>query len=1064
MVLWNVFFPLFSLPFVANAVDYTYNSAGQLLAESYPNGAHIFYTYDAIGNLTERQSVAANASPSADLSITSTVSPSPPTAGLEVTFTFTITNNGPDPASDVSLSETLPASLEPLAIESSQGTTSLSGLDFSADLGTLANGAVATIRVRSLVKNVMVMNFLARVSSPDDSNATNNEATISATPAGGINLLTTIAPGPDPSLTDVGFIPFILTVTNGGPSDATNVVHTFTLPSNLTFSFSDNAGSSHAAGVVTTSIASLASGATQQIIIGTSSGSTPGNAAVTAAVTADEADLDPSDNSDSADIDLIGSTLVVTNANDAGPGSLRQAILDANAASDADIIRFDIPGFTVPSLNPATPLPSITGPAIVDAFSADAGVFEINGTGVTNCLVIQSSDVTLRGLVLNRATGAGLLAQAITDDLERVSIFGCPIGVNANTNVARSNGGDGILFNGVDDAVIGGPAFWQSNVIAANGGDGIEIDFDSQRAKVQGNHIGLISNGTAGGFSEENGGHGINLRGRDALIGGSEAGERNFLSNNNLFGIRLLGNGNLIQGNVIGLGTDGSVLANDEGGIQADGSDNVIGGSGAGEGNIIAGHSSSKPGIDLGDDVRVIGNFLGLNLALNARATASGSLGVSMRRDAVLGGVLPGEGNVISGHNGDAVRLPIDDGENVMILGNRIGTDSTGTVAIPNDFGIRVEARDLSRKQIGLPFAGGGNVISGNLFDGILLDPAFSNPVEQAVVQNNKIGTDISGSLPIPNGRNGIRADGINVRTNTIGGTMPMAANVIAFNGNHGIDLERSSSEGNEILGNSIHSNGVLGIALAGAAPLANDLGDLDDGATDGLANKGQNFPVITLAQTTGSITASLNSEAGLTYRVEFFANTVCDPSGHGEGETFLGSAELTTDGSGDGTVSFVAPTLSDGAFVTATATDPNGNTSEFGPCFTVVAPSSFPDTDGDGMSDAYELEHFGSETGGDPTKDPDGDGRTNLEEFLALTDPNDGNSFFDVSGEIVGGTFVISIRTEVGRLYQVATNTDMQGFTDLGDPVVGDGTTVEVTHPNPGDRRFYEITVSVAP
>ncbi len=1046
------------------AVEYTYNAAGQLLAESYSNGAHILYSYDTIGNMTGRQAVGANASPSADLSIVSVVSPNPPTVGLEVDLTFTITNNGPDPASDVTIDETLPVSLEPLTVISSQGTTSLIGQDISANLGTLANGAVATVRVRSTVKNGSPLSFLAQVSSSGDPNGANNETTVAGTPSGGIDMLTRIAPGPDPSLTDVGFIPFLVTVANEGPSDASNVVHTLTLPQSLGFVFSDHGGSSHASGVVTTTIASLAAGAFVDITIGVSSGSVPGNAAVIAAVAADETDINPSNDTDAADIDLIASTLTVTNTNDAGAGSLRQALLDANAASDADVIRFEIPGFAVPSLNPATLLPSITEPVLIDAFSAEAGVFEINGTGLVNCLVIQSSDVTLRGLVLNRATGDGLLAQAVADDLERVSVFGCPVGVNASTNVARGNGGDGIRLEGVDDAAIGGPAFWQFNVIAANGGDGIEIDFNSQRASVQGNHIGLLSNGTVGGFNDENGGHGINLRGRDAVIGGSGVGERNFLSNNNLFGIRLLGSGNVIQGNVIGLGTDGSVFANDEGGIQADGSANVIGGVGNGEGNLIAGHSSSKPGIDLGDEVRVIGNTLGLNLALDAPATSSGSLGVSMRRDAILGGILPGEGNVISGHNGDGVRLPFDDGENVMILGNKIGTDATGTVAIPNDFGIRVEARDLSLKQIGLPFVGGGNVISGNLFDGILLDPFFSNPVEQAVIQNNKIGTDVSGGLPLPNGRNGIRADGVNVRDNLIGGQVPLAANVIAFNGNHGIELERSRGEGNEILGNSIYGNGALGIALSGIEPLANDLGDADDGPNDGLANKGQNFPIITRAVSSDSLTASLNSEADRVYRIEFFASEECDPSGHGEGERFLGFAALTTDASGNGTVSFSAAGLSVGAFVTATATDESGNTSEFGPCFTVVAPTGFPDADGDGMSNAYELEHFGSETGGDPDEDPDGDGRPNLAEFLALTDPNDSSSFFDVSGTTEGATFVIAIKTEPGRRYQVTTSTDMQGFIDLGDPVVGDGSTIEVVHPNPGNRRFYEIVISVAP
>ena len=113
-----------------------------------------------------------------------------------------------------------------------------------------------------------------------------------------------------------------------------------------------------------------------------------------------------------------------------------------------------------------------------------------------------------------------------------------------------------------------------------------------------------------------------------------------------------------------------------------------------------------------------------------------------------------------------------------------------------------------------------------------------------------------------------------------------------------------------------------------------NDAGDGDAGA-----NNLQNFPVLTSA-TSGSTTieGTLNSASNTQFRLEFFANTACDPSGFGEGETFLGSTDVTTDGSGNAsfTVTFPA-TVPVGQFITSTATDPDNNTSEFSQCIDVV-------------------------------------------------------------------------------------------------------------------------------
>jgi hypothetical protein len=202
-------------------------------------------------------------------------------------------------------------------------------------------------------------------------------------------------------------------------------------------------------------------------------------------------------------------------------------------------------------------------------------------------------------------------------------------------------------------------------------------------------------------------------------------------------------------------------------------------------------------------------------------------------------------------------------------------------------------------------------------------------------------------------------ASGVAIHTgasnNTIGGTASSAGNTIAFNGIEGVRVISNSSTGNAILSNSVFSNSELGIDLRrlGASGVTqNDPGDGDTGP-----NSLQNFPVLASASTVGSniaIEGSLSSTANTAFRLEFFANSSCDASGYGEGAIFLGSASVTTDLSG--TTNFNLTYVAAGSqnqYITATATDPNNNTSEFSQCVAV------DDQDGDGLLDDFE-EGFG--------------------------------------------------------------------------------------------------------
>jgi CSLREA domain-containing protein len=282
----------------------------------------------------------------------------------------------------------------------------------------------------------------------------------------------------------------------------------------------------------------------------------------------------------------------------------------------------------------------------------------------------------------------------------------------------------------------------------------------------------------------------------------------------------------------------------------------------------------------------------------------------------------------------DCCSVPPVLGDNV-VQGNFVGTDVTGTIALGNGVA-GVHLFNTPRNLIGGTGAGRGNLISGNVRGIRTEHPGTSDNL----VQGNLIGTQRDGSSPLGQVEEGVLiGDGSN---NTIGGTVAGAKNTIAFNGvSQGSGVQVQGGTGNAILRNSIHSNVTMGINLyVSDLVTPNDPGDADTGP-----NNLQNFPVITSATSVGNsstVQGTLNSEANKTYRLEFFSTPECDPwrafaadeFGHGEGKTFLGSRNVTTDGGGDASFRFTAGTATPaGHVITSTATDPDNNTSEFSMC-----------------------------------------------------------------------------------------------------------------------------------
>jgi hypothetical protein len=446
-----------------------------------------------------------------------------------------------------------------------------------------------------------------------------------------------------------------------------------------------------------------------------------------------------------------------------------------------------------------------------------------------------------------------------------------PVGDNANLLVELDGSGAGVSASGlVIDAGAAGSTV-RGLVINRFGGTGISV-LQTNNVTIAGNFIGTDPTGTLDRGNGD-GGNGAGVRLFDTIastVGGKTPAARN-----------------VISGNGIGVALDG-------------------GGSGSSANTLL-------------------NNYIGTD-ATGLAALGNSDVGVRVIKGGsnVIGAA--GMGNVISGNHFGIVI----EGDNNVIAGNFIGTDGTGTKALPNAYDGVAILLGIGN-HIGGPDPGAGNVLAGNGFDGVTLQTSSN------VVQGNRIGVASDGS-PLGNGRAGVLVAGSN--NNLIGGTASGAGNEIAFNAQEGVYVfGLTSSPGNAILGNSIHDNQKLGINLAtdlsqtGVTP--NDTGDGDPGA-----NQLQNFPVLTSAVTTPTSTTiqgTLNSTANTTFRVELFGNAAPDMSGFGQGQKFLGFVDVTTDAGGNAAFTANVGAVPAGQFLSATATDPQNNTSEFSAVVQVV-------------------------------------------------------------------------------------------------------------------------------
>jgi hypothetical protein len=516
-------------------------------------------------------------------------------------------------------------------------------------------------------------------------------------------------------------------------------------------------------------------------------------------------------------------TWVVTNTNDAGSGSLRQAILNANARAGIDTIAFNIPGSGIHSIQPLSSLPTVSDPVLIDGYtqpgsSANTNAFinglnttlsiELNGVNAgsaANGLHITAGGSTVRGLVINRFDSCGIKLDGPGGN----RIVGNFIGMDPTGMTPLNNRVYGVGIHNCPSNFVGGLAPGASNLITGNG-------------QVQGS---------------------------------STSGAALWIMGD-------LSTGTTIQGNFIGVTATGRAkLALPLNGIWNIGDNTTIGGTEPGAGNVISGNT--------------VGLFLW------------------------------------------------EDGSTVQ--GNYVGTDVTGTASLGNRRGIQVFG---GNNLVGGLTAAAGNIISGNTNEGIFIgtDGRTGN-----IIEGNRIGTQADGIHPLSNGSQGMSVYGAE-NCATIGGTADGAGNTIAFNGREGIRIPLNIG-GVSMFHNSIFGNGRLGIDLAGGTEDANGVTANDPGDADTGPNGLQNYPVLTSVEGGDylSIDGTLNSTPNTTCKLEFFSTPSQETGGSRQGKTFLTSTEVATDGSGNASFSFTYGTpMGSGNVITATATDPNGNTSEF--------------------------------------------------------------------------------------------------------------------------------------
>lgn len=460
------------------------------------------------------------------------------------------------------------------------------------------------------------------------------------------------------------------------------------------------------------------------------------------------------------------------------------------------------------------------------------------------------------------------------------------IGLDA-TGTASVPNGWGISFsypNQLNEPITAHAA---NNLVSGNNSDGIEVaERYARTVTINGNTVGLAADGMT---PLPNGGIGIDVSATQATV------TDNTVAGNAWSGVQVVGNQNVVRGNRIGTSSTGDRAVPNATGIVVSGTGNIVGGSGAADGNIISGNL--RHGLILsGDGPVVLGNRVGVDRDNNTLPNGKSGIYVGASNSTIGA---PGAGNIVGGNAHQGILFEGNGGAGSVIRGNAIGTDPTGTLNLGNAYsGIELHYNSDSIRIGGME-PGEGNLIAHNGSAG--------------EVPNDY--TEYGDGFVVENGDDGVFIEsGVN---NLVVG------NAMWGNAGQGIDLGEPHPEGSTSWFNA-------------GGPTANDSTDSDTGG----GNNRQNHPVIAgFTSDAGSTTLSgaLHSTPSTEHQIDLYADLDCTASGRGQGRRYLGHHTVTTDVSGDATFEAVLPVaLLPGEFVTATASgtaSATDGTSEFSPC-----------------------------------------------------------------------------------------------------------------------------------
>jgi hypothetical protein len=563
-------------------------------------------------------------------------------------------------------------------------------------------------------------------------------------------------------------------------------------------------------------------------------------------------------------------TFVVTNTNDSGPGSLRQAILDANADAVADQIAFNIPGTGVHTINPTFTLPTVTQPVTIDGYTQPGSSPNTLSIGDNAVVTIQVSASTHTGIFVSGPNSLirGLDAWVTFTAAAGSRLVGCFVGK------LLISGGDGPA----DNLQIGGTAVGDRNVIASVvtiGGASLNPP-QIQNLSIVNNYIGIDASGT-NPLLDGNGTPigGITISGVPGVtIGGNTAASRN-----------------IIIGNII-------------------------------EQPYSYGCCGSNVTYVAGGSAKIQGNYLGMKADGTATAPqAYGTIRLSNGSDNnLVGGPDSGDRNVIA-------QVWVESNNNV-IQGNYIGVDATGNRAVS------AAALYSAIVVKGVPNLGGSlalnntidsNVLCSTRADGVYLYRTVTT------LRGNNIGVGADGVTVLPQANNAILIEAQETEgPNMIGGTGPGDGNMIA-GGNNGvrcIPLPIGAPQPQIVIeGNSIIGIAGLGIDLGNATVAPNDAGD-----TDGIQNYPILTSAL-FSNGTVRVGGMLNSVPNTGFRIELFGNDQPNKYGYGQGQYYLGFTDVTTDAGGNASFDVTLPVPNSVRAISSTATGPT-RTSEFSATF----------------------------------------------------------------------------------------------------------------------------------